>query len=263
MASRHWLALSLLSLGYGLALLHGSLAPSALLGLSLLIIAGACVQNTRPRYVRVIGHAMFILTGLALALSVMPGFNNAIVMDAVRFTPDAAAYTMDLNLDKPLIGFWLLLACPWILVGVGIAHSLKVGVLALVVTSAFCMTTAVLLGITGWAPKWPAQSTIWWVNNLLLVTLTEELFFRAYLQGGLQRWFGSARFATPLAITLTACLFGLSHLGAGWEWVLLAGMAGIGYGVAFRFGGLTAAVISHFGLNLVHFALFTYPMLDR
>ncbi len=40
-------------------------------------------------------------------------------------------------------------------------------------------------------------------------------------------------------------------------------MAGIGYGVAFRFGGLTAAVISHFGLNLVHFALFTYPMLDR
>ncbi|CAM3108062.1 CAAX protease family protein [Pseudomonas floridensis] len=263
MAPRHWLVLSLLSIGYGLALSYGSLTLPAALGLSLLIIAGVCVQRARPRYVRVIGHGVFILTGLALAVSLMPGFNNAVVIDAIRFTPDAAPFTMDLNLDKPLIGFWLLLACPWILVSTGIAHSLKVGALAMVVTSAFCMTAAVLMGITGWTPKWPAQSTIWWVNNLLLVTLTEELFFRAYLQGGLQRWFGSARFASPLAIVITACLFGLSHLGAGWEWVLLAGMAGIGYGMAWRFGGLSAAVISHFGLNLVHFGLFTYPMLDR
>ncbi|SHN26003.1 hypothetical protein SAMN05216593_118112 [Pseudomonas asturiensis] len=263
MASRHWLVLSLLGIGYALALSYGSLTLSATLGLSLLIIAGVCVQNVRPRYVRILGHGLFILTGSALAVGALPGFNNAIVIDAVRFTPDAAVFTMDLNLDKPLIGFWLLLACPWILVGTGTAHSLKVGVLALVVTSAFCMTTGVLLGMTGWTPKWPAQSTIWWANNLLLVTLTEELFFRAYLQGGLQRWLGCARFATPLAIAITACLFGLAHLGAGWEWVLVAGMAGIGYGVAFRFGGLPAAVISHFGLNLVHFGLFTYPMLDR
>ncbi|WP_122769988.1 CPBP family intramembrane glutamic endopeptidase [Pseudomonas viridiflava] len=263
MTSKHWPVLALLSTGYGLALSLGSLSPAAALGFGLLIVAGFCVVPSRTQYLRAFGHGLFILTAVALALHVLPGFNNAKVIDAARFSPDAAPFTLYLNLDKPLVGFWLLLACPWILSTVAFIHSLKVGVLALVVTSAFCMTAAVVLGVIGWAPKWPAQSTVWWVNNLLLVTLTEELFFRAYLQGGLQRWFGSARFATPLAITLTACLFGLSHLGAGWEWVLLAGMAGIGYGVAFRFGGLTAAVISHFGLNLVHFALFTYPMLDR
>jgi membrane protease YdiL (CAAX protease family) len=40
-------------------------------------------------------------------------------------------------------------------------------------------------------------------------------------------------------------------------------MAGIGYGIAYRFGGLPAAVITHFGLNLAHFGLFTYPMFNR
>jgi membrane protease YdiL (CAAX protease family) len=43
--------------------------------------------------------------------------------------------------------------------------------------------------------------------------------------------------------------------------VLLAGLAGVGYGLAYRFGGLGAAIATHFGLNLLHFGLFTYPML--
>ncbi|MBI6702234.1 CPBP family intramembrane glutamic endopeptidase [Pseudomonas viridiflava] len=263
MTSKHWPVLALLSTGYGLALSLGSLSPAAALGFGLLIVAGFCVVPSRTQYLRAFGHGLFILTAVALALHVLPGFNNAKVIDAARFSPDAAPFTLYLNLDKPLVGFWLLLACPWILSAVAFIHSLKVGVLALVVTSAFCMTAAVVLGVIGWAPKWPAQSTVWWVNNLLLVTVTEELFFRAYLQNGLQNWFGHAKFATPLAIAITASLFGLSHFGAGWEWVLLAAIAGVGYGVAFRFGGLPAAVISHFGLNLVHFGLFTYPMAIR
>ena len=51
------------------------------------------------------------------------------------------------------------------------------------------------------------------------------------------------------------------HFGAGWQWVTLASIAGVGYGLAYRFGGLGAAIATHFGLNLLHFGLFTYPML--
>lgn len=43
--------------------------------------------------------------------------------------------------------------------------------------------------------------------------------------------------------------------------VYLATLAGIGYGLAYRWGGVAAAVLCHFGLNLVHFTLFSYPML--
>ncbi|RMO88749.1 CAAX amino terminal protease protein [Pseudomonas syringae pv. philadelphi] len=263
MTSSHWLFLALLATGYGLALVYGSLAPIAAVSFGLLLVAWLCVAQSASRHVRLFGHLLFIMTGLALATHLLPGFNNANVIDNARFTADAAAFSMYLNLDKPLIGFWLLLACPWILPRTDVNQSLKVGLLALIATSVVCMTAAASLGSVAWAPKWPAQSILWWVNNLLLVTLTEELFFRAYLQGSLQRLFAGWKFATPMAIAITASLFGLSHIGAGWEWMLLAGLAGVGYGTAFRFGGLPSAVICHFGLNAVHFGLFTYPMLAR
>ena len=60
---------------------------------------------------------------------------------------------------------------------------------------------------------------------------------------------------------LASILFGLAHAPAGWQWMLLAGLAGVGYGLAYRFGGLGAAIATHFGLNVLHFLFFTYPML--
>ncbi|RMO12210.1 CAAX amino terminal protease protein [Pseudomonas cichorii] len=254
---------SLLGLGYAIALFYGQLQWPAALAVGLLLMAGLCVRQSGHRWVHGLGHGMFIVTGLALAAHLLPGFNSAKVFDAVRFSPEAAPFSMSLNLDKPLIGFWVLLFCPWILTSVGSVRSLKVTVLALIATAVLCMTMATALGVTGWAAKWPEHGTLWLLNNLLLVSLTEELFFRAYLQGALQQVFNKTWRGSTLAIVIAAILFGLSHLGSGWQWVLLASLAGVGYGIAYRFGGLQAAVVSHFGLNLVHFGLFTYPMLDR
>jgi membrane protease YdiL (CAAX protease family) len=131
--------------------------------------------------------------------------------------------------------------------------------LALAVTLA--LGGAMLLGMIAWAPKWPPQSTIWLLNNLLLVTLVEEALFRGYIQGGLSRRLKLLPYGQAIALLVTAVLFGLAHAAAGWKWVLLAGLAGIGYGLAYRFGGLGAAIATHFGLNVLHFVFFTYPML--
>mgnify|MGYP003431169112 FL=1 len=98
-------------------------------------------------------------------------------------------------------------------------------------------------------------------NNLLLVTLVEEALFLGYLQGGLSRRLKHLRYGEHLDLLIASLLFGLAHWGAGWEWVLLATLAGVGYGMAYRFGGLAAAIAPHFGLSLLHFGLFTYPML--
>jgi membrane protease YdiL (CAAX protease family) len=93
------------------------------------------------------------------------------------------------------------------------------------------------------------------------VTLVEEALFRGYLQGGLSRRFKHLAYGEHLALLIASLLFGLAHWGAGWEWILLATLAGVGYGLAYRFGGLAAAIATHFGLNLLHFGLFTYPMM--
>jgi hypothetical protein len=256
-----WLHLALLSLGYALALIYGHLGWLAAISFVLLLIAGFAVRQSAVPFARYLGHGLFIFLALALALHWLPGFYNGRGIAPLRFTDDAARFSMYLNQDKPLIGFWLLLFCPWIVGRRSLRLSFYSTALALMVSAVLALGGALVLGVIHWAPKWPDQSWLWIANNLLLVTLVEEALFRGYIQGGLSRFFKHLPYGENLALLLASLVFGLAHGGAGWQWVLLASLAGVGYGLAYRFGGLGAAIATHFGLNLLHFALFTYPML--
>lgn len=256
-----WSAVVLLGLGYVIALNRGELHSQALIPIGLLVLAGIAVQPARSALTRWLGHALFIATGVALAAHWLPGFANAPIMELGQSSAQAVPFKTWMNLDKPLIGLWILLACPWVLHH-GTHNPGKAGTVILA-TVISVLALAWVLGVTAWAPKWPPYATLWLVNNLLLVTLTEELLFRGYLQHLLQHVCHHFRLGGILPLAITALLFGLAHLSGGWPWVLLASLAGIGYGLAWRFGGLWAAVLAHFGLNLVHFCLFAYPMLAK
>ncbi|MDO7896785.1 CPBP family intramembrane glutamic endopeptidase [Pseudomonas citrulli] len=256
-----WPYLALLSLGYAMALAYGQLAWTAVITVALLLFAGYAVRQPSMPIGRFLGHALFLVMALALAMHWMPGFFNGRAIAPQRLTDDAARFAMYLNQDKPLIGFWLLLACPWIVGRRSLRLAVYATALGLGLSAVLALGGALLLGMIHWAPKWPDQAWIWLANNLLLVTLVEEALFRGYIQGGLGRRFRHLPYGDNLALLLASLLFGLVHAGAGWQWVLLSGLAGIGYGLAYRFGGLGAAIATHFLLNLLHFALFTYPML--
>jgi len=73
-----------------------------------------------------------------------------------------------------------------------------------------------------------------WIFTYLLIALPEEIFFRGWMQNLLERRIGR----TP-ALIVTAILFGLSHFNKrtayfNWRYVLLAAIAGIFYGRAWR-----------------------------
>ena len=73
-----------------------------------------------------------------------------------------------------------------------------------------------------------------WIFTFFAVALPEEIFFRGWMQNLLERRMGR----TP-ALLLTACLFGLAHFNKrtaffNWRYVLLAAIAGIFYGRAWR-----------------------------
>lgn len=256
-----WTFLALLTLGYGLALTYGHLGWFSAISVFLLLAAGAAVRQREIPFVRYLGHGLFIVLALALSTHWLPGFYNGRGIDPQRFTDNAVLFAMHLNLDKPLIGFWLLLVCPWIVGRRSLRLSLYATTLALTLSALLALGGALLLGVIAWAPKWPDQAWLWLLNNLLLVTLVEEALFRGYIQGGLSRCLKDRPYGEHLALLLASLVFGLAHAGAGWQWVLLASLAGIGYGLAYRFGGLAAAIATHFGLNLLHFSLLTYPML--
>ncbi|MFL1524243.1 lysostaphin resistance A-like protein [Pseudomonas sp. O230] len=256
-----WTLLVLLSLGYAMALTYGRLGWLALISVALLLIAGFATRQQQVRIGHYLGHGLFVFMALALAMHWLPGFYNGRGINPQRLTDDAVPFALYLNLDKPLIGFWLLLVCPWIVSRRSLRRTGFATAMGLTLSSVLALGGALLLGLISWAPKWPDQAWLWLLNNLLLVTLVEEALFRGYLQGGLSRHFKHLPYGENLALLLASLLFGLVHVGAGWQWVLLAGLAGVGYGLAYRFGGLGAAIATHFGLNLLHFGLFTYPML--
>jgi uncharacterized protein len=257
-----WLVPALLVAGYAVALSSGQLTPLALVWLGLLLVAAYAVTPNRRVWMRYAGHALFIVLAVALSMHWLPGFNNLRVIGPERITADAVPFTMYLNLDKPLVGFWLLLACPWTRPRYEAVASLKAGIAGLVGTTVVCLLLAVMLGLVRWEPKWPPSTWIFMLNNVLLVTVTEEALFRGYLQGGLSRLLKRFAHADNIALCVAAVVFGLAHFPGGWQWIVLATAAGFGYGLAYRYGGLGAAILAHFGLNAAHFLFFTYPMLQ-
>jgi uncharacterized protein len=72
------------------------------------------------------------------------------------------------------------------------------------------------------------------VFTFLFIAIPEELFFRGWLQNLLER-----RFGRTCALVMTSVVFGLAHwnkqtLSFNWRYVLMAALAGIFYGRAWR-----------------------------
>lgn len=254
------LSVSLLGTGYVLAFMAGLIDWPAVVPLVLLLAAACAVAPERTQRLRIAGHILFIIVALVLGFHLLPGFNNPRVFGPAPLTPDAAPFTLYLNLDKPLAGYWVLLAWPALCLRRGQwgwAYGLLIGV----GTAAVCLGLGVALSKLAWAPKWPGFGWLWTLDVLLLVSLIEEALFRGYLQEGLSRRLAEHRHGEAVSIGIAAALFGAVHVVGGLLYVLFAGLAGVGYGLAYRQGGLVAAVLAHFTLNLLHFGLFTYPML--
>lgn len=258
-ATRRW-ALLPLALAYAWAWTQGGIEPVALAWPALLALTAVLARPTMAAPARATGHALFLILAVLLFLHWLPGYHNPLVIPRAALTPDAVPFAMYLNLDKPLVAFWVVLVAAPAMAGASARATLTAALAACAGAIAACLGLALALGVVGWAPKWPDSGWLWLINNALLVTLAEEALFRGYVQERLTRAWRGRPWGATAALLVAALLFGLAHYAGGWQWMLLAGLAGVGYGVAYRHGGLAAAVLAHLGLNAAHYGLFTYPM---
>ncbi len=257
------IGIGVVAIGYVLAFVDGELDWLALPTLLALAAAAICVSPKRPPWVQILGHIVFVILALRLFSNLMPGFHNQRVIGPTQFTPDAIPFSMYLNLDKPLIAYWLVLTSPYLALSKPKEGWWK-AVIAAALTIAICIVIALSTHFLIWEPKWPQSGWLWALDNLLLVAFAEEALFRGYIQEGLDRMLRRWSFGTRgpwLAILIAAVLFGLAHYKSGAEMIALAGIAGIGYGTAYRFAGLRGSMLTHFALNATHIMLFTYPAL--
>jgi uncharacterized protein len=111
----------------------------------------------------------------------------------------------------------------------------KTGLRQLVFFAPLVLTLGIALGFLhphSHALRWTTIPT--WIYIFVFIAVPEELFFRAWVQNLLER-----RVGRKSALAITAVLFGLSHFNKrsthfNWRYVILASIAGIFYGRAWR-----------------------------
>jgi hypothetical protein len=65
-----------------------------------------------------------------------------------------------------------------------------------------------------------------------------------------------------VGLAVAGAVFGLAHYAGGIQYVLLATIAGIGYGwIYWRTNRIEASILTHFLVNTTHIVVFTYPAL--
>ena len=270
-----WVALGLMMFTdrrlHGAIFIALSLAAAAVAGIVewegfalLALFAGCCLAAVKPDIptaLRALAWGVVVILAVALATHEVPWIHNVLVLDGVSVSDSSANYTLYWNYDKGFAGVLLYSVC---VQPQETPHWQR----AIVATGAIAILTAVLAGVaamaTGfvaWDPKWPAIFAAWVPANLLLTCVAEESFFRGLVQRQLGRFLGGMVPAPALvALLVAAVAFGTAHVAGGTTYVLLATLAGIGYGTAYHLTGrVEAGILVHFLLNLSHLLLFTYP----
>lgn len=151
--------------------------------------------------------------------------------------PHLSAFNKILLLDMGIYGFLMLRE----LSGVGFdlrlkLRDLRVGVREYALYAPMALVLGLGLGFLHFHAHWPRglQALGAFVFTFVLIAIPEELFFRGWLQNLLERRLGRVP-----ALLVTAVLFGMTHFNKravhfNWRYVLMAALAGIFYGRAWR-----------------------------
>ncbi|SPE21630.1 Abortive infection protein (fragment) [Candidatus Sulfotelmatomonas gaucii] len=151
--------------------------------------------------------------------------------------PHLAIFNKILLLDAGIYGFVLIRR----LHGTGFDLRLRfkdlaIGLREVVFYTPIALALGLWLAFLHIHSEWPGLGRLAfaWIFTFFFVAVPEELFFRGWLQNLLEKRIG--RYG---ALFLTACLFGLAHFNKqttsfNWRYVLLAAIAGIFYGRAWR-----------------------------
>ena len=133
------------------------------------------------------------------------------------------------------------------------AYDLKYGLREFLFYAPVVLPLGFLLDFLHWHGTMPQAWAVpaAWVFTFFFVALPEELFFRGLAQNLLERHMGKA-----CSLWLASALFGLSHFNKGaafnWRYVLLATIAGVFYGRAWRAQRrLFASSITHASVDTV------------
>lgn len=256
------------ALGGALILLvgQGGIAPAAFPAVVLAAgLAGSLKWVHQPVW-QAVGWPLHVLIVLALGFRLLPGFAPVPVLAVpgvgnlsmvVWFTPEKLLL---LGLVPPLVLTPVMPGSEWF----GRDRPRRTVTLILGITLLALIPLALALDFA--RPGWVAGSlpvlTYRLADHLVFTCVLEESFFRGIVQTALIRGFADRGWsqAAPLGIIAASLFFGGAHVGGGAAFMLLATIAGLGYGVAYYLTGrIQDAVAVHFAVNAIHQLFLSVP----
>lgn len=206
-----------------------------------------------------------MLVGIPLFyLHIIPGFYNLCLINKVCLSADCVPYSLYLNTDNILISTLLLTYShhqfnqnfnEW-------KRTLQYILIPLCFVVCVLLIGATLFNYVKVDFKVPSILIPWMMTNLLFACVAEEAFFRGFLQKELSIYFQSIKGGAWIALSLASILFGCMHYQGGMVYIILATLAGMGYGYVYqRSGKIESSILLHFLVNLIHFIGFSYPAL--
>lgn len=201
-----------------------------------------------------------------LVLHEIPGFYNQCIFNPVVLSPLSSPYVMYLNFDKIMAGIILCLASGlWKKEKLINRQSITKTIQTLLLCIVVILGPALWTGYVKIDPKLPVEIWIWGLNNLFFVCFAEEVIFRGCLQHKLSQMWLTKKWGTHISIMIASVVFGFFHIKSGGIiYMILASVCGLFYGYVYHTTqSIRCSMLVHFGLNLCHFILFTYPSTAR
>ena len=221
--------------------------------------------ETLNKYVKSILFVIISILAACFMMHKIPGFSNALVIDNVHLSPLSSPFSMYLNFDKTIVAL-ILYATSNLCVTEKFID--KKSILQTLTSLLLCAGVLLILGLLSeyiqFDPKMPHILWLWVFNNLLFVAVVEEIVFRGFLQKSLKSFLSpkATHLHLHLHLIIASMLFGLFHFKGGVVYIILALIAGGFYGHTYeKTNRILCATLVHFGLNFIHFLLFTYPAL--
>jgi len=244
----------------------GALYGLAALWIAILVVLAAAYHRARTAPNKAVWQALaglaFFFYALVMSLPLLPGFIRVELAAPVVLSAGATAYSIGVGFPKVVTGILILglinplVVRSWRELGRVLARALPV----YVITAIVGMAVVIFMGYSSFAPKWTTLFLLFAPINLFFTCLSEEAFFRGFVQREVSQVGSNRKLAAAVALIIAAILFGAAHFGGGVNYMIAAAVAGLGYGWAFmRDTRIEAAMFVHFGVNATHFLLFVYP----
>lgn len=258
-----WLLLFIAAIATGL--LSGYLTGLAIVELGVLVIVAYLAgRSEASRSQCILFGAVSVVLALALAMHRLPGFNNPVLIENIKFSADAKSFTQYANFDKASVGLiFLVFLCNRASSMLDWKKILRRTIPIALLTTAATMAVALAIGHVRPDLKLSSFTPVFLAANLLFTCVAEEAFFRGFLQDRLARSLSRVRFGEYTAVLCSGILFGIAHAAGGPRNMMLATLSGLGCAYAYSIvQRVEAPIITHFTLNAVHFVGFTYPQLQ-